>query len=30
MIIGFQPVVQVDLVQIRRYQFFAVLISFRT
>ena len=30
MIVGFQPVVEVNLVQIRRYQFFAEFMSFRT
>jgi hypothetical protein len=29
-IVGFQPVVEVDLVQIGRYQFFAEFVSFRT
>ena len=30
LIVGFQPVVEVDLVQIGRYQFFAEFVSFRT
>jgi nicotinate phosphoribosyltransferase family protein len=29
-VVGFQPVVEVDLVQIGRYQFFAEFVSFRT